>query len=144
MTPTHPSPSTGFDLRIMFMIPLRQFTWWLIMVLLISFVGYPGVVCITPMAWLLALRVGNLVTQRSQSEQRSRRLIEAALAGGLLGLLQGILFAAIVPLMHPIQDNEVTNSIIFILGMLLFGTLAAAGLAFFTAFLNENRRESSQ
>jgi len=114
------------------------------MVLLVSFVGYPGVVCVTPMAWLLALRVGNQVAWRSQSEQRTLRLIEAALAGGFLGLLQGVLFAVIVPLMGPIRDNEVTNSIILIFSMLMVGTLAGAGLAFFTAFLNENRRESSR
>jgi len=144
VTSNPPSSPNGFDLRIIFMIPLRQFTWWLIMVLLVSFVGYPGVVCVTPMAWLLALRVGNQVAWRSQSEQRTRRLIEAALAGGFLGLLQGVLFAVIVPLMGPIRDNEVTNSIILIFSMLMVGTLAGAGLAFFTAFLNENRRESSR
>jgi predicted pyridoxine 5'-phosphate oxidase superfamily flavin-nucleotide-binding protein len=55
-----PSP-TSLDFRSMIEIPLRQFAPWLVVVLLITAAGQPGVVCVTPMAWLLALRVGNIV-----------------------------------------------------------------------------------
>jgi hypothetical protein len=133
-------PQKGLDIRVVIEVPLRQFIGWLAMVLLVTFAGYPGVVCMTPMAWLIALRVGNLVAWRSKSGLRSQRLTEAALAGGLLGLLQGVLFGVIVPFMGPIQDDEWTNSIILILLMLVVGTLAGSGLSFFTAYLNENRR----
>ena len=95
------------------------------MVLLVTLTGYPGVVCVTPMAWLLALRVGNLVTWRSKSGLRFQRLTEAALAGGFLGLLQGILFGLIIPFMGPIQQDEWGNSI-----MLVVGILAGAGFHF--------------
>src|SRR6266540_6322647 len=100
------SSPTLLDLRTVIEIPLRQFVPWLAMVLLVTWSGYPGVVCVTPMAWLLALRVGNICVAHSKSEQTSRRLLEAALAGGILGFLQGILFAVIIPLMGPIQANE--------------------------------------
>ena len=76
MTSNH-SPANGLDLRVVTEVPLRQFTWWLLMVLLVTLFGYPGVVCITPMAWLLALRVGNLVAWRSKSGLHSQRLIES-------------------------------------------------------------------
>ena len=131
----------GFDLRVILEIPLRQFAWWLVIVLLVTVAGYPGVVCVTPMAWLIALRVGNLVALHSLSDLSSQRLTEAALAGGLLGLLQGILFGIISPFMGPIQADEWTRTIILIIGMLIVGTLIGAGLAYTTAYLIEQKRK---
>ena len=128
------------DLRTVIEIPLRQFVPWLAMVLLVTWSGYPGVVCVTPMAWLLALRVGNICVMRSRSEASSRRLLEAALAGGFLGFLQGVLFTIIIPLMGPIQANEWTKTIVLVLILLIVGVLSGAGLSFFTAFLNEQRK----
>jgi hypothetical protein len=138
---TTSSPLNSFDFRIIIETPLRQFVPWLVIVLLITVAGQPGVVCVTPMAWLLALRVGNIVAWRSRSAQSSRRLTEAALAGGFFGILQGILFAAVTPFMGPIQPDEWTKTIILILGMLIVGIFAGAGLSFFTAYLNEQRRK---
>jgi len=135
--------SKALDFRIIIETPLRQFIGWFIMVLLVSFAGYPGVVCVTPMAWLIALRVGNLIAWRSKSASRAQRLTEAVIAGGIFGLLQGILFMVVLPFMGPIQSNELPNSIILVLTMLLGGIAAGAGLSFFTAFLNESRRRGS-
>lgn len=140
MTTLPPLPRGSLDLRTIIEVPLRQFVPWLAMVLLVSLSGYPGVVCVTPMAWLLALRVGNICVARSRSESASRRLWEAALAGGILGLLQGILFTVVVPFMGPIQPDERTKTILLILILLIVGVLAGAGLSFFTAFLNEQRK----
>jgi hypothetical protein len=98
------------------------------------------VVCVTPMAWLLALRAGNICVARSRSEESSRRLLEAALAGGFLGFLQGMLFLVIIPFMGPIQSNEIAKTIILVLIMLIAGIAAGTGLSFFTVFLNEQRR----
>ena len=133
----------SLDLRVIFEIPLRQFVPWLFMVLLVSVAGYPGVVCVTPMAWLLALRVGNLCVTRSKSGQSSKRLIEAALAGGFLGFLQGVLFLVIVPFMGPYQSDEITKTIGLTLFMIFVGILAGTALSFFTAYLIEQRRRSS-
>lgn len=135
-----PPPSRKLDLRIVFEIPLRQFVWWLALVLLISLAGYPGVVCVTPVVWLIALRVGHQVSVRSKSVYPKSRLAEAGLAGGLLGLLQGILFAVIIPFMGPVQSDEWTKGFGLILIMLVAGIWVGAGLSFFTAYLNENRR----
>src|SRR6266498_1950296 len=134
------SSPTMLDLRTVIEIPLRQFVPWLVMVLLVTWSGYPGVVCVTPMAWLLALRVGNICVMRSRSEASSRRLLEAALAGGFLGFLQGVLSTIIIPLMGPIQANEWTKTIVLVLILLIVGVLSGAGLSFFTAFLNEQRK----
>jgi hypothetical protein len=135
------SPSAKLDLRTVIETPIRQFIPWLASVVLVTLAGYPGVVCVTPMAWLIALRVGNVCTARSRSETSTNRLIEAALAGGIIGFLQGVLFIVIVPLMGPIQADEQANTVILSLLMLGIGTAAGAGLSFFTAFLNEQRRK---
>ena len=137
-----PTPNK-LDFRAIIEIPLRQFVPWLLSVVLVSLAGYPGVVCVTPMAWLIALRVGNLVAWRSRSALSSRRLVEAALAGGFFGFLQGILFAVIVPFMGPIQPDELVKTIVLTLGMLVIGVAAGAGLSLFTASLNERKRTSS-
>jgi MFS family permease len=134
--------TTPLDTRVIFETPLRQFVPWLAMVLLITWAGYPGVVCVTPMAWLIALRVGNLAVARSRSETSSRRLTEAALAGAVLGLLQGLLFAAIISLLQPINPDERTRTVVLTLIMIAVGIFAGAGLSFFTAYFNERRRTS--
>ena len=134
--------TTPLDTRVIFETPLRQFVPWLAIVVLVTWAGYPGVVCVTPMAWLIALQVGNLTVARSRSETSSRRLTEAALAGAVLGLLQGLLFAAIISLLEPINADDRTRTIVLTLIMIVIGIFAGAGLSFFTAYLNERRRAS--
>ena len=129
------------DLRVIIDTALRQFVPWLAMVVLVTLAGYPGVICVTPMAWLIALRVGNICVARSVSAESSQRLLEAALAGGLLGLLQGILFLVLITFLGPIQASEWTRTIVLVVIQLLLGILAGALLSFFTAYLNEQRRK---
>jgi len=133
---------TPLDTRVILETPLRQFIPWLAMVLLVTWAGYPGVVCVTPMAWLIALQVGNLTVARSRSETSSRRLTEAALAGSVLGVLQGLLFAAIISRLEPINAEDRTQTIVLTLIMIVVGIFAGAALSFFTAYLNERRRAS--
>ena len=128
------------DYRVIIETPLRQIVPWALAVVVASIAGYPGVICITPMAWLLALRVGNLVACRSRSDRSSRRLLEAALAGGIFGLLQGLLFAVVSPFMGPIQQDEIAGAIGLALIMMVFSIFAGAALSFFTAWLNERKR----
>jgi hypothetical protein len=131
----------GLDFRNILETPLRQFVPWLAMVLLVTFAGYPGVVCVTPMAWLIALRVGNLSVARSRSVNSSSRKIEAALAGGILGLLQGILFAIIITQLEPINPDEQARATALTIGMIVVGIVFGAILSFITAYLNEQRRQ---
>ena len=141
---TIPSTSSNrLDLRVIIETPLRQFVPWLATVLLVTFAGYPGVVCVTPMAWLIALQVGNLCVSRSKSALSSRRLTEAAFAGGLLGFLQGLLFAGIITLLEPINADEQTRTIILTIIIVVAGIFAGAVLSFVTAYLNERRRNQA-
>ena len=85
----------GLDLRAMAMALFLPLLFWTGAVLTVSMMGYPGIACMTPAAWLLALPVGLRVRRDSESAGR-RLLLEAALAGGLLGLGQGLIFATVV------------------------------------------------
>ena len=131
------------DVRAILDSALRLFAVWLVAVLVITLAGYPGVVCVTPMAWLLALSAGLRCASQSASPQESRRILEAGLAGGLLGLLQGILFGVIANRMGEIKPEEQASAIGLSLGMLCLGVLAAASLAAFNAWLLEQRHKRS-
>ena len=53
-----------------------------------SLAGYPGVICMTPLAWLLALPTGVRCVLNSRSDGTRVLLREAALAGVGLGLIE--------------------------------------------------------
>jgi NhaP-type Na+/H+ or K+/H+ antiporter len=144
MPMTNSPSANSLDLRNAIETPLRQFAPWLVMVLLITWAGYPGVVCVTPMAWLIALRAGILCVLRSRSEQSSKRLTEAAIAGAVLGLLQGILFAIIISRLQPISASDQAKSNVLTLIMIVVGIFAGASLSFFTAYLREQHRSKGQ
>jgi hypothetical protein len=135
-----PSPSKKLDFRLIFAVSLQLFVWWLIVVLVGTFAGFSNIICVTPLAWLLALRVGNQVVLRSKSALPTLKLTEAGLAGGLLGLLQGILFALVISLAGASQNNEWTQSLGMILVALIASVWIGAGLSYFAAYLRETRR----
>jgi hypothetical protein len=118
---------------------LRHFFIWLAMVLLATWGGYPGVVCITPMAWLLALSAGTRCAARSPNPLPGRRILEAAAAGGLLGLLQGVLFIFFAPFIGEVAPDERISTILISALILVVGVLVSAGLAAFNAWLLEQR-----
>lgn len=82
-------------LRVIISALLWPLIFWLITVAIISLSGTPGVVCATPLAWLLALPVGQRVGEESSGPRRWL-FFEAAAAGGLLGFWQGLLFATVM------------------------------------------------
>ena len=128
------------DWRNVVLVPLTQFAPWLAVVLAATWGGFPGVVCVTPVAWLIALRVGLVCVEQSRSAERNRRLLEAALAGALFGLLQGLLFWVVIPRMGPILPSEQAQATGLVVVIVLAGMVFGAGLAVFTGFLREQRR----
>jgi phosphatidylglycerophosphate synthase len=141
---TNSSSPNSLDVRTAIETPLSQFAPWLAIVLLVTWAGYPGVVCVTPMAWLIALRVGIISVLRSRSEESSKRLTEASIGGAILGLLQGILFAVIISRLQPISASDQAKSNVLTLIMIVVGIFAGAGLSFFTGYLREQRRTKGQ
>jgi hypothetical protein len=107
-----------------------------LVVLLATSQGYPGIVCVTPLAWGLGLWVGSQAFVISHNAGRTRPLLEAGIAGALCGLVQGILFAVVGPRMggNPTQEEQmqsvVTGLCLLVpLGMLVTGGLAVASAA---------------
>lgn len=133
--------ATKLDIHSIVGTSLGYFAPWLASVLLITWSGYPGVVCITPIAWLLAIPIGMVCSLRSKTQKFSTRLLESTLAGGILGLLQGLLFFIITPVMGPIKPEEEANQMTLNLIMLTAGALVAAVLSLFSAFATERRKK---
>jgi hypothetical protein len=66
--------------------------------------------------------------------------MEAALAGGIFGLLQGVLFTAIIPFMGEIKANEQRKAIVLAVVMLVLGALVSAAFSVAIAATQERRR----
>ena len=91
------------------------------------------------MAWLLALVVGVRIEAQSTRPEAGQRLRQAALAGGFLGLLQGLLFLVIMPRLGPLQPDERSMAIGIAIFFLIAGIPITAGLSAFTAWLAQRR-----
>jgi hypothetical protein len=106
---------------------------WLLAVLGATLSGYPGVICVTPIGWLLSLSVGLRVVQQSASETITARLLEAGLAGALLGVFQGLVFALVLAFASPLGVPEAPPLESFFSALIAFlvagGASAGAGAA---------------
>jgi hypothetical protein len=137
------SPANHLDVRVILVTPLPWFVWWLLVVLFLSWRGQPGVICLTPVTWVLAPLLGIAVVWNSASPQAAQRLREAALAGALFGLLQGVLFGVLALRLGEILPGEWAGAAVIIAAMLLFGILLGAGLSLFIASLVERRQRAA-
>ncbi len=134
------SGSKGLDFSAVLRAVWPPFLIWGTVVLLLTFAArQPGVVCITPVAWLLACWVGVTCVARSRSEKKSTLLTESALAGGVLGLLQGLLFAVVAPFMG-VRPEEQQKSFMMSLGIIVVGMIVSAVLSMVVGAGQANRR----
>ena len=104
--------------------------YWTGAVIAITLFGYPGVVCMTPLAWLLALPVGFRLARESHSPQPTL-LYESLAAGGVLGAWQGLLLAGatlLIPYLNNYGD-DLNRSWPFVLAGVLVGAPVTAGLS---------------
>jgi hypothetical protein len=97
---------------------------------------------VTPVAWLLALRVGVVCVAQSTSALAARRLQEAALAGAWFGLLQGVLYGVMAPRMGAVLPSEQASATLLTVLIVVVGIGVGAGLSTFTAYLVERRRRA--
>jgi len=135
----------GFDFGAVLKSLLPPLIAWTTVVLFITFVGHqPGVVCVTPVAWGMACWVGMKCVWASRSAAKSSLLLEAAVAGGLLGLLQGVLFAVIAPRMGEVRPDEQQKSLMLSVVMIAAGALISAGLSVAVGAAQANRRAAKR
>jgi hypothetical protein len=119
--------AAGLDWSAILNASGRTFIFWGVVISLISWKGAPGVLCITPIAWLLAAWVGKLYISRTHARP-SHWIKEAALAGGIFGFLQGVLFLVLSQVLMPLSAAERTNMLLIGIATTAIGLLAGAGL----------------
>jgi Na+/proline symporter len=108
--------------------------WTLIWGAVVAFVVYqnqPGVLCMTPMAWLLALPAGWNYTIFSRGRPGRSPFIAGAILGAILGLLFGLLFWVGATYAMPVGTDpdeiaKMQNMVLFILagGMVIAALLS--------------------
>ena len=103
---------------------------WSAAVFFITTAGQPGVVCMTPMAWLLALWSGRQYVRLSN---RQPDRLGPVLLGAVLGLCLGIIFTLVSAQAMPVDPSEVGKSQMLTALMIVGGIVACAALSAFTA-----------
>ena len=114
--------------------------WFVAMAVLATVGGYPGVVCITPMAWLIGLASGQRVAAVTSNPPGPRPLVEAAIAGALVGLIEGVQFIIISARMELNGPQEVQQMLGLTACMVAGGVVVTAALAAGMAWVVGRRR----
>ncbi len=104
---------------------------WGIIVLVVAYSGQPGVACLTPMAWLLALPAGWNYVAFAKGMPGRQPLIAGLLLGAILGLLYGLLFWAVSTYGMPAGSDpaELAKARTMNLVMVAVGTVIGALLS---------------
>ena len=131
LPPSNPAgPRAGFNLGL----ALRAF-WppllvWIIATVVLVALGYPALVCATPLAWVLALYTG---WAAARGAGRGQGWLEAGVAGGALGLAQGVLFGLVSVVLDPGDAAEVNGALLRGAGIGLGGLAGCAMLSLLAA-----------
>jgi len=94
---------------------------WGVIVALASWQGQPGILCLTPLAWLLAVPTGLNYVAFSHGRPGRSPFFAGALAGATLGLLFGLLVWALGPALMPADPEEMETLSMNQIGAILTG-----------------------
>lgn len=118
---------------------IRSVTMWVIVwgstVAFVSYQGQPGILCLTPAAWLLAIPVGLNYVAFSEGKPGRNPFLAGALAGATLGLIFGLLAWGLGIYMMPADPNETGKlgmreiGLIFTGGGMVIGALLSGMMA---------------
>jgi hypothetical protein len=135
------TPKRSLNFRCILSVLWLPALFWGAAVVAVTAFGYPGVVCITPLAWLLAVPVGQQVVERSELCRSNTPLYEAGVAGGLLGIFQGLLFLLVgfIGPMPSLTDRQV--ALVLCLLMTFAGLFVCSAVAVFFAHLRQQQME---
>lgn len=133
------SASSRLDLSAIVGAIWQSAIMWGAAVAMVTLSGYPGVVCCTPAAWLLGCLVGPTCVSQTRSQSAATRATEAGIAGGILGFLEGVIFALVIAFGGETQLEEQANVIVLSVGMIVVGTLVTAGLSVVVAAIQDRR-----
>ncbi len=133
-TKTQPIIHTGAFLRTL-LAPLLA---WSAAVVTLTLSGQPGVVCATPMAWVMAFWCGGQYVRLSGGRRERWPLLAPALVGALLGMGMSSLFILVSTLAMPVGSDpgEIVKAhnltIAISLGSIVMCTLFSMITAWFT------------
>ncbi len=128
--PPSNSPRAAINLGLVLRALWPPLLAWAALTALFLAVDYPPILCVTPLAWVLALYTGWVC---GRGAGQASGLLEAGLAGGLLGLAQGVLFGLLSALLEPGQAAEAGGALLRGLGIGLGGLTGCAVLALLAA-----------
>ena len=103
---------------------------WGAAVFFITSAGQPGVVCMTPLAWLLALWSGGQYVRLSDGQPDR---LGPPLLGAVLGLGLGLIFAFVSTRAMPVDPADVGKAQTLTIIMITGGIVVCAALITFTA-----------
>jgi hypothetical protein len=114
---------------------------WIAVVAAITAAGQPGVVCITPMAWLMALWCGGQYIRLSSERADQRPLLGAALVGTALGLGMSVVFILVSILAMPVgpDPTEISKMQVLTAVISVGGILVCAAFSALTGWLTLRR-----
>lgn len=100
----------------------------------------PGVVCVTPMAWLLALWSGARYVILCNGRPGRYPLIGPALLGGLIGLGEGSIYIVVMVILFPLSlPEDIAKGNIFTAMIVIGGVLVCSFLSSFIALVSLRR-----
>jgi hypothetical protein len=114
---------------------------WVAIVAFVSFSGQPGVICVTPMAWLLALWSGGQYIRLTGGRGERKPLLGPALVGAALGVCMSVMFILVTAIALPAGSapGEAAKAVLLDAIIGVGGILACAALSTFTGWLTLNR-----
>ena len=121
--------SQAIDVAAFLQALFKPLVSWGLMVGFATWGGQPGVVCFTPMAWLLALWCGILYVQASGGRPG---LLGPALTGAMLGVSMGLLFVILTSQL-PLKPEEVINMEVLTACMVVGGIVICMALSAWAA-----------
>ncbi len=130
MSADHASNIPAIHLSAFLRTLIASLIVWGVVVFIITTAGQPGVVCMTPLAWLLALWCGGQYIRLSDGQPDR---MGPLLLGAVLGLGLGLVFALVSTQTMPVDPSEVGKSQTLIAIMIVGGIVVCAALSTFTA-----------
>jgi hypothetical protein len=131
----------SFDLNAFLRTLIAPLIVWGVLVAAAVLGGQPGVICVTPMAWLLSLWSGGQYIRLTGGSRGRWPLLGPAMVGAALGVCMGILFILVSSFALPpgTDPSEVGKAVILDAIIGLGGIVACTALSLFTGWLTLNR-----
>jgi len=114
---------------------------WGGMVAAATLAGQPGIICVTPMAWLLALWCGGHYIHLVGGVHGRRPLLGPGLLGAALGLCMGVMFILVSTFYMPVgpDPDEASRAQVLYVVLSLGGVIICTLLSLFTGWLTMRR-----